>query len=110
MTDIVPLSAYRHRKGRIYFTRAELSRLLSLYSGRVACGEWRDYAIDHRVGLAVFSVFRHSLDRPLYAIAKTVTPGGPEYAVFEGPARVVRSTELQDVIAWFGPSLSIVTD
>ncbi len=39
-------------------------------------GDWRDYAIDHRDGMAVFSIFRHSFDRPVYVIAKRPAPGG----------------------------------
>ncbi|MEM7563519.1 MAG: DUF2794 domain-containing protein, partial [Pseudomonadota bacterium] len=33
---------------------------LQLYSTRVARGEWRDYAIDHSAGVAIFSIFRHA--------------------------------------------------
>src|SRR5579864_8316393 len=54
----------------LFFTRGELSEMLSVYSRRVISGEWRDYAIDHRDGLAMFSIFRHTLDRPLFAIVK----------------------------------------
>ncbi len=51
-------------------SRGELQRILNLYSRRVASGEWRDYAIDHLENMAAFSVFRHSLDKPLFTIAK----------------------------------------
>ena len=44
----------------LYFTRSELNQLLGLYSRNVARGVWRDYAIDHRDGQALFSVFRHT--------------------------------------------------
>ena len=49
-----------------FFNRSELNLLLSLYSRRVMSGEWRDYAIDQRAGMAVFSVYRHSQDQPLF--------------------------------------------
>lgn len=44
MTDLVHLSDYRRRsRARVYFSRAELSQLLGLYSTRVMRGEWRDW-------------------------------------------------------------------
>jgi hypothetical protein len=33
-------------------------------------GEWRDYAIDFRADVAVFSVFRSTREMPLYSIEK----------------------------------------
>ena len=35
----------------------------------MASGEWRDYAIDFRPGMAIFSIFRHTSEQPLFAIA-----------------------------------------
>ena len=74
------------RSGRaLHFTRSELHQLLSLYSRRVARGEWRDYAIDQDGGLAAFSVFRHSHERPLYTITKRWSAPGQsvEYLVLQ---------------------------
>src|SRR5271165_2841746 len=51
---------YRTKHRTVYFTRFELNQLLGLYSRHVARGVWRDYAIDHRDGMAQFSVFRHT--------------------------------------------------
>ncbi|MFQ5954927.1 MAG: DUF2794 domain-containing protein [Kiloniellales bacterium] len=76
MPQVLGYAARRRRPTRVFFSRQELDRLLSLYSRRVMAGEWRDYAIDHADGVAVFSVFRHSFERPLYAIAKRPTQGG----------------------------------
>lgn len=36
----------------------------------VAAGQWRDYAIEGRAGMAVFAVFRHAHETPLYRIEK----------------------------------------
>ena len=75
--------AYQPPPCVIHFTRSELNQLLSLYSRRVAGGEWRDYAIDQRAGQAAFSVFRHTHDRPLYTITKRRARSGQsvEYLV-----------------------------
>ncbi len=54
----------------IFFARSELNQLLGLYGRMVAAGHWRDYAIDHHRGAAVFSVFRHAGETPLYRIEK----------------------------------------
>ena len=100
----------RHRRRRIYFDRRELSQLLQVYSDRVSRGEWRDYAIDHTTGGAMFSVFRHSQDRPVYAIAKTAGPRGPEYAVFDGRCKLTRKPSLSEALAVFDTRIRLVDD
>jgi hypothetical protein len=58
------------RDARIRFDRVELKRILNTYGRMVMAGEWRDYAIDFRDDVAVFSVFRRSSEVPLYTIEK----------------------------------------
>jgi len=53
---------------RVTFNRLELNRILNLYGRMVASGEWRDYSIDFLRDRAVFSVFRHASEVPLYRI------------------------------------------
>lgn len=110
MSQVLDLSQIRRGRGRVYFNRGELGQLLGLYFDRVAAGEWRDYAIDHGVGIAVFSVFRHSHDRPLYGIAKTVGAQGTEYSVYEGKHRLRRSRVLAEVLELFERKLTLVRD
>ncbi len=52
------------------WNRTELNLLLALYGQRVAQGVWRDYAIDSKKNIAIFSVFKRSHDLPLYRIEK----------------------------------------
>jgi hypothetical protein len=54
----------------VTFSRHELDRILRLYGRKVAAGEWRDYTIDFLNDRAVFSVFRHSCEVPIYRIEK----------------------------------------
>ena len=54
----------------LFFNRTELGQILVTYSTRVASGEWRDYAIDHLPGSALFSIFRHTHESPLYIVEK----------------------------------------
>src|SRR5438874_10845623 len=81
-----------HRGGRrtLYFTRAELNQLLGLYSRNVARGVWRDYAIDHRDGQALFSVFRHTHESAVYTIVKSAphASGAVEFTVLFGRQRL----------------------
>lgn len=100
MVQLYQLPARNGRQRPLYFTRRELSEMLSVYSRRVMSGEWRDYAIDHRDGLAMFSVFRHSHDRPLFAIVKAPARADEpqEYALFCGPERLAMSTSLSEVL------------
>jgi hypothetical protein len=73
----------------ICFTRAELNAILDLYGRKVAAGEWRDYAIDFGREKAVFSVFRHASEVPLYRIEKT-----PRLARKQGAYGVIAATGL----------------
>ena len=99
MTELIRL-ADRKRPRQVYFSRPELMQLLALYSRQVSAGEWRDYAIDHKAGMAIFSVFRHSFDRPLFSIAKWADAQRPSsYAVFAGPRRLKAGGTLLDVLA-----------
>src|ERR1700730_7192523 len=63
---------HRPKSRTVYFNRLELNQLLAVYSRHVIRGEWRDYAIDHRDGFALFSVFRHSQESPAFSIMKCV--------------------------------------
>lgn len=80
-----------------FFSRRELQQLLDLYSRGVACGEWRDYAIDQRGGAAVFSIYRHTHERPLFSIAKRAQ--GSEYAVHSGPQHLKTAASLAEALS-----------
>lgn len=55
---------------KVAFDRRELSVILGLYGRMVAAGEWRDYAMSFLKDHAVFAVFRHTAEHPLYRIEK----------------------------------------
>ncbi|NJM29498.1 MAG: DUF2794 domain-containing protein [Rhizobiales bacterium] len=54
----------------VAFDRKELNLILSLYGRYVASGEWRDYALDFTRDKAVFSIFRHTGESPIYRVVK----------------------------------------
>lgn len=55
---------------QVAFDRKELGVILGLYGRMVAAGEWRDYGMSFLRDVAVFSVFRHTAEHPLYRIEK----------------------------------------
>lgn len=73
----------------IHFSRRELEEILRIYGRMVAAGEWRDYALDFGCEKAVFSVFRHTSEVPLYRIEKC-----PKLARRQGAYSVVAATGL----------------
>ncbi len=113
MTNLYRLADQKARRRIVSFDRRELNRLLSLYSVRVASGEWRDYAIDFRPGMAIFSIFRHAAEQPLFAIAKV--PGGSNgstagggYMVYNGPRKLAHGDTLEDVLSVFDRKLRLL--
>lgn len=100
MGDTLTLADHRRRSSRMGFSRGELKRILSLYSTRVASGEWRDYAIDSNENMASFSVFRRSFERPLFTIAKRRAGGGREgnFVLLSRGQRLAESPHIEDVV------------
>lgn len=109
MSQLYRFSEYRKTPRRVFFDRAELNQLLSLYSRNVASGEWRDYAIDQIGGSAIFSVFRHTHDAPLYSIAKQGGSRSVEFVVFSGREKLKRARSLSDALKVFNKTLRVVS-
>ncbi len=107
---VLALGDYRTRHRTLYFTRSELNQLLGLYSRHVARGVWRDYAIDHRDGMALFSVFRHTQEAPAYSILKTAPAATrpAEFIIQSGRQRLRASASLAEVLEFFKTRLSLV--
>ena len=82
-------SVQRWKDTHIFFTRTELHTILRVYGRKVAEGEWRDYAMGAFKESAVFAVFRHTAEVPLYRIEKH-----PKLARKQGAFRVVAATGL----------------
>ena len=106
--NLYRLADRRTRKRIVSFTRGELSRLLNVYSLRVASGEWRDYAIDFRPGMAIFSIFRHTAEQPLFAIAKVPGTAQGGYMVYNGPRKLAHGDTLEDVLRVFDRKLRVL--
>jgi hypothetical protein len=109
-TELFRLADYRAKRKTVYFNRLELNQLLAVYSRHVIRGEWRDYAIDHRDGFALFSVFRHSQESPAFSIMKCAGGGGRpgDFVVHSGRQRLCAGKSLSDVLAVFQRKPSLV--
>jgi Protein of unknown function (DUF2794) len=71
----------------VRFDRFELDAILRVYGRMVAAGDWRDYALDMGLEMAMFAVFRRTSEVPLYTIIKE-----PALARKQGAYRVVAAS------------------
>ncbi len=94
-------TAFPEIRERVRFDAWELKRILDLYGAMVMAGEWRDYAIDFRSEVAVFSVFRRSSEMPLYTIEKRprLRERQGQYSIIAAGGRVLkRGNDLSAVL------------
>jgi len=85
----------------VAFHRTELSVILQLYGRMVAAGLWRDYGISMLRDVAVFAVFRHTAEHPIYRIEKHPRLAGRQgqYAVIAMDGRILkRGPDLAQVL------------
>ena len=115
MTEVIDFLSDRRRRGpaglkpRTFFSRQEMRLLLDVYSRRVASGEWRDYAMDQFGNCAVFSIFRHSYDAPLFSVTKRVDGRRCDYLVSSGPQRLKQASSLAEALSVFDRPLRLVS-
>lgn len=86
---------------RVTFHRGELSVILGLYGRMVAAGLWRDYGISMLRDVAIFAIFRHTAEHPIYRIEKRpkLVARQGEYAVIAMDGRILkRGPDLAQVL------------
>ena len=94
----------------IFFSKLELTSILNLYSKQVSKGYWRDYALDSNIDNAVFSIYRHSQDRPMYQIIKNSRKGfrnKPNFYIKKGEEVMSKNKSLFTILSNFEKKLSI---
>ncbi len=97
-------------KNLIYFSKFELTSILNLYSKQVAKGTWRDYAIDSKIDTSIFSIYRHTHDKPIYQVIKKSKKGfrnRPEFLILEDIKTINKSNDLITILSKFEKKLSI---
>ena len=93
---------------QIIFDRLELNRILTVYGRMVSAGEWRDYALDFLDEVAVFSIFRHASEMPLYRVEKRPklkSKQGQYSVIAAGGVILKRGHELAQVLKVFDKKL-----
>lgn len=110
-SDVEPAARPAPQTQRVGFDRQELGTILDVYGRQVAAGEWRDYALDFLRERAVFSIYRHHSERPLYVVEKNPRLRGKQgqYMVMGQDGRILkRGHDLKTVLRVLQPKLSLV--
>jgi hypothetical protein len=109
VSNVLKLGNNNHKK-TIFFSKLELTSILSLYSKQVSKGFWKDYALDTQNGTAIFSIFRHTHDKPIYQIIKKRLKGLKninEFYILKDSGLISKSTDLLMILNKFEKKLSI---
>tara|TARA_B100000989_G_C19512876_1_gene460047 strand:- start:889 stop:1218 length:330 start_codon:yes stop_codon:yes gene_type:complete len=97
------ITSPRKLRKPLFFNRSELGQILATYSRHVACGEWRDYAIDHMPGAVAFSIFRHTHETPLFVIEKQQRhlKESARFILRDRQKTLLKAGSLNDIIGYF---------
>lgn len=100
MGTLFDLAKYRKAKSFVHFDRAELMKLMNIYSRQVASGAWKDYAIDHLDGMAMFSIFRSTHETPLFTVVKLSREhkNAGQFIALHSGTRIKQSPEIGNVL------------
>ena len=110
ISNVLKLSRNKNHKNIIFFSKLELTSILSLYSKQVSRGFLKDYALDSQNGTAIFSIFRHTHDKPIYQIIKKRLKGLKninEFYILKDSELISKSTDLLMILNKFEKKLSI---
>lgn len=110
MSQLVLLADYQRKGRRVFFSRTDLNLLLAIYSRQVGRGLWRDYAIDHRSNMAIFSIYRRSQEQPLFAIHKVFLKGDKDanFVLLSHNRQLGSSRDLTNLIETLSRQLAVV--
>ena len=104
------LNLKKIEKKYIFFSKFELTSILSLYSKQVSKGCWRDYALDSKIDNAIFSIYKHTHDKPMFQIIKNSQKGfrnKPSFYIKKGEEIISKSKSLFTILSNFEKKLSI---
>ena len=104
MSHIISLPLNWRKKGMVTFTRHEIGQLMAVYGTKVSKGEWRDYALDCLPDMAIFAIFRHSHEQPIYTVAKHGAPDPrkpSKFTVYDASRMLKQSKSLAEVLQVF---------
>ena len=110
MAQLLLLSEYRREGRRVFFDREDLNHLLGVYSRQVARGVWRDYAIDHRSNMAIFSIFKRSQEQAIFTVTKVLLRGDkePNYVLLSRNRQIKSSRDLGQLVEVLQRQLTVI--
>ena len=91
-------------KNTIFFSKLEFTLILNLYSKQVSLGSWRDYAIDSKSDVVVFSIYRHTHDKPMYQFLKTSKKGyrnNPDFFIKDSNKIIFKGKVIEQMLSKF---------
>ena len=94
----------------IFFSKLEFTLILNLYSKQVALGSWRDYALDSQVDTAIFSIYRHTHDKPMYQFLKTSKKGyrnNPDFFIKDSNKIIFKGKFIEQILSKFEKKINI---
>lgn len=106
----IAINIKKIEKNLVFFSKIELSLILNLYSKQVSKGNWKDYALDSQVDNAIFSVYKHTQDKPLYQIIKKSNKGfrnKPNFYIKKNEYILTHSRQLSKILLNFEKKLNI---
>ena len=110
MAQLLLLSEYRRDGRRVFFDREDLNHLLGVYSRQVARGIWRDYAIDHRSNMAIFSIFKRSQEQAIFTVTKVLLRGDkePNFVLLSRNRQIKSSRDLRHIVDTLQRQLTVI--
>jgi hypothetical protein len=110
LAQLLLLSEYRRDGRRVFFDREDLNHLLGVYSRQVARGIWRDYAIDHRSNMAIFSIFKRSQEQAIFTVTKVLLRGDkePNYVLLSRNRQIKSSRDLGKLVDVLQRQLTVI--
>ena len=69
MNSLSSVKSFHNSK--LFFSKSELTKILSCYSLGVSTGKWKDYSINFKRNEANFLIYKHSLASPDYILTKS---------------------------------------
>ena len=91
-------------KNTIFFSKLEFTLILNLYRKQVSLGSWRDYAIDSKSDIVVFSIYRHTHDKPMYQFLKTSKKGyrnNPDFFIRDSNKIIFKGKVIEQILSKF---------
>jgi hypothetical protein len=110
LAQLLLLSEYRRDGRRVFFDREDLNHLLGVYSRQVARGVWRDYALDHRSNMAIFSIFKRSQEQAIFTVTKVLLRGDkePNYVLLSRNRQIKSSRDLRHIVEALQRQLTVI--